>query len=192
MLATAGLASLSPMKESVPARSVQPGPVPGHRPGLHMDREGRWFHDGDPVRHARLAALLSRSVARDEAGRLIVTTGRDVLAITTEDAPVQVRTVRSADGPGEGHRLVLSTGREEPLSGATILIDDDGRMRVPVEGGTFWALFLRPAAQAVIALEAGEVGEGSLVLRTSPKSAHLVAVAQPYDWTALAHPRHER
>lgn len=149
-----------------------------------MDREGRWFHDGDPVRHERLAALLSRSVARDVEGRLIVTTGRDVLPIAAEDAPVQVRTLRPAEDSEQSPQLVLSTGREEPLAGMTLFIDDEGRMRVSVEGGAFWALFLRPAAQAVIALEEGEDRDGGLILGTAPTRARVVPIAAPIDWTA--------
>jgi hypothetical protein len=130
--------------------SVDPGLESG---ALALDREGRWTHDGDVIRHARLCALLDRCVARDEDGGLIVTTGRDRLPFTSEDAPLRVKTARLDDG-----RLiqVLRDGREEPLTSTSALcIDDQGRVRTRVEGprgGTFWALWERPASQALMPL----------------------------------------
>lgn len=109
--------------------------------GLFLDRHGAWFHDGDPVRHARLAALLHRSIARDPAGHLIVTTGRDAQPFVAEDAPLLVRTL-------DGDDLVLSNETRAPLGDRPLYIDDDGRVRVAV--GAFWALLSRSATQIVI------------------------------------------
>jgi hypothetical protein len=79
---------------------------PHEKTGLFLDGSGRWFHDGEPVRHARLAALLSRSIARAEDGSLIVTTGRDRLPFVALDTPLHVRTLRVSDGATDGGRVV--------------------------------------------------------------------------------------
>lgn len=141
--------------------SVDPGLESG---ALSLDREGRWRHDGDVIRHARLAALLDRCIARDEEGRLIVTTGRDRLPFTSEDAPLRVKTARV-----EGGRLiqVLRDDREIPLTqDSALCMDDDGRVRTRVEGprgGLFWALWERPATQALMPLLAEERVEVEIV-----------------------------
>ena len=110
--------------------------------GLFLSRRGAWYHDGDRVKHAGLEGLLHRSIARDDAGQLLVTTGRDVLPFVAEDAPYVVRTI--ADG-----LLILSDASQEPPG--TFLIDDAGHIRTPVKGGRFWAVCSRSATQAVAA-----------------------------------------
>jgi hypothetical protein len=120
--------------------------------GLYFSRRGNWFHDGDRVFHARLADLLSRSVARDPSGALIVTTGRDALPFTAEDAPLLVRTVVV---DADAIRLSLSDGTEDALCG-DVFVDARGRMRTPVRGAVFWALLSRAAQQALEPLVADE------------------------------------
>ena len=56
--------------------------------GLYLRADGTWLHDGQEVTHARLAALLHRSIAVDPAGGFLVTTGRDRLPFACEDTPL--------------------------------------------------------------------------------------------------------
>jgi hypothetical protein len=116
-------------------------------PGLFLSRRGAWYHDGDRVKHAGLEGLLHRSIARDDAGKLLVTTGRDKLPFVAEDAPYFIRTL--VDG-----RLLLSDGSvDDPRH---LCIDDEGRIRASVKGGAFWALASRGAAQGLAALVDGD------------------------------------
>lgn len=117
---------------------------PDAPPGLFLARDGTWYHDGQAIHHERLGALLHRSITRGDDGTLIVTTGRDVLPFVAEDAPFVVRHVHVGDA-----RAVLSDGTEEQLVGP-LHVDDDGRVRVRVKGGRFWALLSRTAAQVVM------------------------------------------
>lgn len=113
--------------------------------GLFLARDGTWFHDGQAIHHERLSALLHRSIARDDVTRaLLVTTGRDRLPFVAEDAPYVVRAIHVGDA-----RLTLSDGTEEALV-APVHVDDDGRIRVRVKGGRFWAVLSRSAAQLVM------------------------------------------
>jgi hypothetical protein len=115
--------------------------------GLFLSQRGDWYHDGDRVGHAGLEGLLHRSIARDDAGKLLVTTGRDALPFVAEDAPFIVRTL----DPAHGYDVVLSDASVEPLPEA-LLIDDDGVIHGAVKSGAFWARFSRSAAQGLLAL----------------------------------------
>ena len=113
--------------------------------GLYLARDGTWFHDGQGIHHERLAALLHRSIARGDDGALIVTTGRDVMGFEAQDAPFLVREVRMTDA-----LLTLSDGSQETLQGP-LHVDEQGRVRVRVKGGRFWALLSRAVAHLVMA-----------------------------------------
>ncbi len=179
--------SSSRHEENAPLPTLQPGTGPGAQEGppgpergLWLDRDGRWFHDGQHVRHVRLGALLWRSIARDDAGSLIVTTGRDVLPFAAEDAPLQARTV--SQGP-DGLVLKLCNATDLRLTPDTpILVDDEGQMRVATPDGRFWVRLLKPAAQAVMG--AAHEHDGRLALGTREGPCHLVEQHGAVDWTA--------
>ena len=144
---------------------------------LRLDADGAWAHEGTPVRHRRLSLLLHRSIARGEAGELIVTTGRDRLPIRCDDAPYRVLTVRQQD---DEWTLVLSDESEEGLApGSELLIDAAGRVRSRVKGDRFWALWSRGATQALMA---AVDDEERIPLRSG--SARLVQTEAPLDWSA--------
>lgn len=117
---------------------------PDAPPGLFLDDEGRWFHDGDWVRHERLCALLNRSIARNAKGDLIVTTGRDVLPFIAERTPLIAMTISESAGRPV---LVLSDLSQEPLDDVTIAATESGAIFAVVKDGQFWARCARPAVQ---------------------------------------------
>jgi hypothetical protein len=137
-------------------------------PGLFLSRRGAWYHDGDRVKHAGLEGLLHRSIARDDAGKLLVTTGRDKMSFVAEDAPFFLRTL--VDG-----RFLLSDGTLDDA--AALTIDDDGRIRASVKGGAFWALASRGAAQGIAALVDAD---GRLRLRSGVLALTPIT---PRDWS---------
>ncbi len=138
--------------------------------GLFVSRRGNWFHDGNRIRHHGLTGLLDRSVARADDGALIVTTGRDVLPITCEDAPIFVRSLDV-----ERRVVVLSTG-EEAMPGV-IAGGDDRRWRSPCRGTTMWALWTRAATQLA---EPHLVEVGDDVMLLGSRLVPLVA-----DWSRV-------
>lgn len=145
-------------------------------PGLFLSRRGAWYHDGDRVRHEGLEGLLTRSIARDPGGALIVTTGRDVLPFSVEDAPFLVRTLGPRGGPGDV-TLVLSDGSVEDVDGRPFLMDDEGRVRCPVKDARFWALLSRSATQLLLELVDDE---GRIV---TPRGATTLTSTPPRDWS---------
>jgi hypothetical protein len=141
--------------------------------GLFFSRRGNWFHDGQRVFHRRLADLLCRSVVRDDAGHLIVTTGRDAVPFVSEDAPL---IVRSVSVEGDGLQLSLSDGTTAPLEGS-VRVGDDGRMRVALAARRLWALLSRSAQQG---LEPHLVAEDRLAC--GARSWGVVVAPGPRRW----------
>jgi hypothetical protein len=146
---------------------------------LTLDPDGTWRHEGQDVRHKRLSALLHRCVARDDAGALIVTTGRDVLPFTPADAPKFVRALERTDA-GWVVRLLGDT--EAPLdASAEITIDDLGIVRSRLPGG-FWARWSRSATQALLAGSADELDDdGALPVRLNGLQLR-VTPTEARDW----------
>ena len=154
--------------------------------GLYFSRQGHWLHDGDRLFHERLSDLLHRHVRRDDAGGLIVTTGRDAVPFVCEDCPLVVRELRFDDVGDASIRL--SDGTVEGLAGP-IVVGADDRWRVPVRDGTFWALLHRNSTQQLEALlDAGD-GDGVVVgddagLALRLGSRRIRMVTGDADWRA--------
>jgi hypothetical protein len=113
--------------------------------GLFLTRNGTWLHDGQEIRHARLSALLHKSIGRSENGQLSLSTGRGSTPFQCEDSPYLVRTCRIQDG-----HFILSlsdTTEEKAEPGVSIWVDANGVMHVPVKQNQFWACLTRNAAQ---------------------------------------------
>lgn len=108
---------------------------------LELNNRGEWIHDGTVLRHRRMCALLHRSIARDDAGGLVVTTGRDVLPIQCHDTPFFIIDVRTETD--DTIILRLSDDSEEILTTQGLHYCDDNRFRVRVKNGCFWALAFR-------------------------------------------------
>lgn len=115
---------------------------------LTLDGEGRFLHEGTVVTHARLAALLHRSIVRLDDGTFIVTTGRDRVPLVVVDTPWFARTLSRR---GDTVCFVLSDDTEEPIGSSTrLVVDAHDRLLVRIKGGRFWARLLRPAHAAVV------------------------------------------
>ncbi len=126
--------------------------------GIHLDAEGRWFHDGERVEHPRIVEAWNRGIERAPDGRFILRFGWDWCYFTVEDAPLQVTGLHRDN---DALSLQLSNGAVEPLDPAS-LTEQDGVLYCVTRSG-LEARFSR-AAQGVIADELEEV-DGRPVLR---------------------------
>lgn len=119
--------------------------------GLFLSAEGDWYHDGDPVGHARTEALLHRSVAwvsDAPDATLHVTTGRDTLAFTCEAAPRVVLRVQPAP---EGLTLHLAGGevrRADPTA-LRLVATKAGGMAIALPDVEMWASLSREALRQI-------------------------------------------
>ena len=115
--------------------------------GLRLDREGRWWHEGQIVAHRGLALALSRWIDRLPDGRFIVRLDAERFAyVDVEDAPFIVTTVlldREADGVRAG--LQLNDGSSEELAYDTLSVGADNALYCMVKEGRFSARFSRAA-----------------------------------------------
>jgi hypothetical protein len=140
------------------------GPPPLAPFGLVLHHDGRFTHEGHPIRHARLRAAFERGVRWLPAERkFVVQLGRFRGEIEVEEAAFFVRAVDVPRGA-----IALSDGTAEPLDVASLRASPiDGALlctvkRTEAEHGLA-ARFL-PAAQAELLL-AAEEAEGGLALR---------------------------
>jgi hypothetical protein len=120
------------------------------RSGIRVDREGRFIHDGEEVRHEGLKAALFRWLDRllpDEGGRYVLRLDERRFAyLDVDDTPLVARAARVA---GDTILLSLSDGAEEPLDPASLTVDRDGVLRAWVRGGRLEARLASSAAAAL-------------------------------------------
>ena len=118
--------------------------------GLRLDREGRWWHEGQQVLHERLARALHRWLDRLEDGRYVVRVAPDRYAfVEVEDAPFRV--LRLQIEP-QGMVVELSDGTHEPLDGGSLTVGRDDAFYCRVHHGRFEARFSRGAHNTLGAL----------------------------------------
>lgn len=103
----------------------KPGPPPLQPFGLRLHHDGRWSHEGQPIRNRRLREHFDRSVRYLPAERKYVVTLRQFRGeIEVEEAAFFVRSFDTASG-----RVALSDGSEETLEpGSLALSPRDGAL----------------------------------------------------------------
>src|SRR3954468_18354630 len=71
--------------------------------GLRLDKEGRFWHRGEPIEHARTVAVLHQGVHRAPDGRWATRIGKEWGYLDVEDAALFVRRL-------DGHSAQLASG----------------------------------------------------------------------------------
>ncbi len=71
--------------------------------GLRLDKEGRFWHRGGPIEHARTLAVLHQGIHRASDGRWATRIGKEWAYLEVEDAALFVRRV-------DGRRAQLASG----------------------------------------------------------------------------------
>jgi hypothetical protein len=109
-----------------------------------LDREGRFWHDGDRVDHPKLEQALRSWITRHpDDGRLILSNGYDWCYFRAEGTPFFVTSLEvDADGQVT---LSLFDGSKERLDPRTLRVGRDGVLLARVRGGSFEARFTRHA-----------------------------------------------
>ena len=99
--------------------------------GLRLDKEGRFWHRGGLVEHARTAAVLHQGVHRAPDGRWATRIGKDWGYLDVEDAALWLRRLEP-----EGNRLrgQLASGEWVEIDPATLAAGADDALYARVRG----------------------------------------------------------
>jgi hypothetical protein len=100
--------------------------------GLRLDREGRFWHQGDLLEHARTIAALHRGLHRAEDGRWAIRIGPEWAYVEVEDTG---RFVRRVEPRGPGLRAQLATGEWVEVDPATLASGTEDALYVRVPDG---------------------------------------------------------
>lgn len=118
------------------------------RPGFSRETsirrtaDGRWFHDGMPIRHPGIQKAFDAWVGRAEDGRYVLENEVNWAYIEIEGAPIRVERVRVE---GDTATLHLSDDRAEPLRVDSLRQDPEGLLYCDVRDGRLTAQFTRQA-----------------------------------------------
>ena len=129
--------------------------------GLLLERELRWFHDGEPVLHPRIVELFNESLVPTDDGRFQLKVGQDWAYVTVQDAAYSVT---GLDTTETRLFLRLSDRTGEPLDASTLALESDGVLSVRVKGGRAKARLSRQAQVALGALLEESAGGLTLAL----------------------------
>jgi hypothetical protein len=140
------------------------GPPPLRPFGLRLHHDGRWSHEGQPIRNRRLREHFDRSVRYLATDRKFVVTLRHFRGeIEVEEAAFFVRSFDAGSG-----RIALSDGSEETLDPSTLALS-------PIDGALLCRAKRALAAEGLLArfahgahaelMQAVEEQDGALLLR---------------------------
>jgi uncharacterized protein len=137
------------------------------RSGIRIDREGRFWHEGQQVQHQGLRQALLRWLDRlpPPDGRYILRLDAERFAyLEVEDTPLVATSLR---WQGERALLGLSDGSEEPLDPDGLTVDPAGTLRCRVRDGRLEAR-LATSAAAALAERIEATARGPMLRLTQP------------------------
>ncbi|MCA1829474.1 MAG: hypothetical protein ABR567_05215 [Myxococcales bacterium] len=85
--------------------------------GLRLDKEGRFWHRGTPIEHARTVAALHQGIHRAPNGRWATRIGKEWGYLDVEDAALFVRRI-------DGSQAQLASGEWAEIESLSIGADD--------------------------------------------------------------------
>ena len=99
--------------------------------GLRLDKEGRFWHRGGLIEHARTAAVLHQGVHRASDGRWATRIGKDWAYLDVEDAALWIRRI---EPDGRRLRAQLASGEWVDVDPATLATGADDALYARVRG----------------------------------------------------------
>ena len=133
--------------------------------GLRIDRNGRWWHDDEPVEHPNIIEAFNRGLKVMDDGRYQLHFGNDWCFVAVEQCGFRVLAVDEAEG--ERLSVRLSDRTAEWLDVGTLTEDDEGVLVAKVKDGKACARFSRDA-QFQLAERCEEV-DGEYAVRVGTK-----------------------
>ena len=138
-------------------------------PGLAINRDGEWLHEGEEITHPGILANLRGNLRRDEGG-YFVQAGPARIPVEVADTPFLVTRV---EPDGQTLRLTLNDGTQEPLDPVTLRLAAGEVPYCRVKGGHWEARLSRAAAWELGQLVLYDERTGEATLRLGGATHHL-------------------
>jgi hypothetical protein len=114
---------------------------------IFIDKEGNWFHLGQPMIHRPIVSFLYENLHRDQWGRYVIRWQGQLCEVEVEDVPFVIQRVDfQHDGKARGGQffaVVLNDGTVEKLDLQTLRMGEANVLYCSVKDGEFEARFLR-------------------------------------------------
>jgi uncharacterized protein len=115
--------------------------------GITLDRDQRWWHDGEPVEHPNIIEAFNRGLKVQDDGRYKLEFGNDWCFVEVQGAAYRALMLDEGE---EGRLSVrLSDRTAEWLDVASLALDGEGVMTAAVKAGKARARFSREAQFAL-------------------------------------------
>ncbi len=103
---------------------------------LHMDRQGNFSFEGDPLTHPGVVRLFRSGLDVSEAGEITIGVDGKWVYLKLDDLPLRALRVDAPRGDERGPQLLLDDGRRLALDPATLWEQPDAGLRctVPAQG----------------------------------------------------------
>lgn len=141
--------------------------------GIRLDRQLRWFHDGEIIDHPNIIEAFNRGVRVEDDGRLTLHFGPDWCFIEVEDCAFGVVAVDVSEGDRLSVRLSDRTA--EWLDVASLAVDEEGVLTARVKGGRAKARFSRDAQVQLADFFVAREGKLELVVNGTRWATPLAA-----------------
>ncbi len=150
--------------------------------GLRLDREGRFWHRGGLVEHARTNAVLHQGIHRAPDGRWATRIGKDWGYLDVEDAAFWVRRI---EPQGEILRAQLASGEWVDVDPSTLASGADDALYARVRGER---ARLTRAAQVSLSEHLHELAGGGFALRLGTSEYRIGRDPGPEPVAKWGHP----
>ncbi len=145
--------------------------------GISLDREQRWWHDGERVEHPNIIEAFNKGLKVQDDGRYKLEFGNDWCFVEVQGSAYRALVLDEAEGGRLSIRLSDRTA--EWLDVASLALDAEGVMTAAVKGGKARARFSR---EVQFALGERVVQEGgALKLKVEGQMVPLPEAAWPKD-----------
>ena len=132
--------------------------------GLRLDGEGRFWHQGGLVEHARTLQVLHEGIHRAQSGRWATRIGREWAYLAVDVVPFFVRRLEAeSDADGARLRAWLVDGREVVVAPPSLERGEGDALFLRLADGER-ALLLRAAQASLAAMLREEEGEFSIAI----------------------------
>jgi uncharacterized protein len=118
-------------------------------PGIFVDAEGDWYHDGNRILRENIIALFLQSLSLNPSGKYEIQCNQERYELEAADTPFVVSRVDRELSADSGKEEILLRFRHlsqvEPLDSSSLTVGKGNILYCTVRNGRFPARFSRPA-----------------------------------------------